>query len=148
MTDDAIEADLSGKTCAICEEPIVKGDDAVMTLQASHLECQVRAILGDVQHLEGRCSCYGTERSLPSDEYASYRDSARATLLWLVTHKRGRFHTFTPHRCDLANCDGTRLGHELAKEFPEATARVVDALDRIAHPDDYVKPENLRIADE
>lgn len=44
------------------------------------------------------------------------------------------------HRCDLPNCDGTRLGHDLAAEFPEETVRVVDALDRLAHPDDYANP--------
>lgn len=42
------------------------------------------------------------------------------------------------HRCDLPGCDGTRLGHELAADFPEETARVDEALDRIAHPEDYL----------
>lgn len=45
-----------------------------------------------------------------------------------------------PHRCDLPRCDGTRLGHDLALEFPEETARVDEALRRITHPEDYANP--------
>ena len=49
------------------------------------------------------------------------------------------------HRCDLAHCDGTRLGHSLAEEFPEETARIDEAFDRLAHPDDYLRaPEQPR----
>lgn len=43
------------------------------------------------------------------------------------------------HSCDLPGCDGTRLGHTLAEDFPEETARIDDALDRLAHPDDYLR---------
>jgi hypothetical protein len=35
------------------------------------------------------------------------------------------------HRCDVPHCDGTRLGHDLAVEFPEETARIDDAFDRL-----------------
>jgi hypothetical protein len=53
----------------------------------------------------------------------------------------------THHDCDVARCDGTELGHDLAVEFPEETARVDDLLDRLRHPDDYVRPENLQVDD-
>lgn len=43
------------------------------------------------------------------------------------------------HQCDLSGCDGTRLGHDLAGDFPEETARFNEALDRITRPDDYIK---------
>lgn len=51
------------------------------------------------------------------------------------------------HRCNLAHCDGTRLGHELARDFPEATARLETSLDRLRYPEDHVKPENLEVDD-
>ena len=35
------------------------------------------------------------------------------------------------HRCDVPRCDGTRLGHDLAVEFPEETARIDAAFDRL-----------------
>lgn len=46
------------------------------------------------------------------------------------------------HHC----CDGTRLGHDLAAEFPEATARFDAAMDRLRGPrEDRVMPERLRV---
>lgn len=49
------------------------------------------------------------------------------------------------HSCDLAHCDGTRLGHELARDFPKETARLEESLDRLRYPEDHVKPENLLV---
>lgn len=49
------------------------------------------------------------------------------------------------HSCNLPHCDGTRLGHELARDFPQETARLDEALDQIAHPEDHVMPENLQV---
>lgn len=53
------------------------------------------------------------------------------------------------HSCDIAHCDGTKLGHELARDFPKETARLEESLDRLRdqlrYPDDHVKPENLRV---
>lgn len=50
------------------------------------------------------------------------------------------------HQCDLEHCDGTRLGHDLAAEFPAETARVVEQLARLAEPVDglRVNPANLQ----
>lgn len=36
-----------------------------------------------------------------------------------------------PHRCDVPNCDGTLLGHDLAVEFPEETRQIDEALDHL-----------------
>jgi hypothetical protein len=48
------------------------------------------------------------------------------------------------HQCDVPGCDGTRLGHDLAVEFPRETARVDEAFDRLAHPDDYLRAPTSR----
>ncbi len=51
------------------------------------------------------------------------------------------------HRCDVPHCDGTRLGHDLAVDFPEETARVDEGLVRLrpSKREDYVMPENLQV---
>ena len=50
------------------------------------------------------------------------------------------------HRCDVPGCDGTRLGHDLASEFPEETRRFDAAMDRLRGPrEDRVMPENLHV---
>lgn len=88
MSDDAVRADLSGRDCAMCQEPITADDDAVALGSIFHTECLLRSSLGDVPHLEGRCLCAGgTEH----DDEGSYRDGARRTVAWLVEHGRGRW---------------------------------------------------------
>jgi hypothetical protein len=56
------------------------------------------------------------------------------------------------HDCGDAHCDGTVLGHELARDFPKATARIDaafrDMADRNRNPEDYVMPENLQVDSE
>lgn len=52
------------------------------------------------------------------------------------------------HRCDLSGCDGTRLGHDLARDFPAETQRLNKALDRLrGSREDRVMPENLQVDD-
>ncbi len=53
----------------------------------------------------------------------------------------------TAHKCKFVGCDGTRLGHDLAKDFPEETARIDAELARLAEPKDglRVNPENLKV---
>lgn len=94
FTDGAIQRDLTGQDCVLCGEPILETDDAVyLPYIHGHLECHLRSGMGDVQHLEGRCLCGGgSEVTYPSDVYSSYRESAKATLKWLIDHQRGRFH--------------------------------------------------------
>jgi hypothetical protein len=53
------------------------------------------------------------------------------------------------HRCHMRGCDGTRLGHDLAHDFPEETQRVDEALHRLALPkEDRVIPENLLVKED
>jgi len=53
------------------------------------------------------------------------------------------------HSCNLAHCDGTRLGHELARDFPAETARIDEAFNDLASPrEDHVMPENLRVQED
>lgn len=35
------------------------------------------------------------------------------------------------HTCDVPGCDGTRLGHQLAVDFPDETRRCDEALDHL-----------------
>ena len=52
------------------------------------------------------------------------------------------------HRCDLPHCDGTRLGHDLAAEFPEETRRYEEAMDRLRGPrEDRVDPAAFDLPD-
>ena len=82
MTDDAVEGVVTG-TCSLCQEQITPDDNAIATTyMRTHLEW-------DVRHLEGRCSCAGGSDAAEAE---TYRESARATLDWLITHNRGRFH--------------------------------------------------------
>lgn len=53
------------------------------------------------------------------------------------------------HTCALPGCDGTRLGHDLARDFPEETRRIDEALDRLRGPrEDHVMPENLQVGED
>lgn len=49
------------------------------------------------------------------------------------------------HQCSLPLCDGTALGHVLARDHAKETATLLDRLDRLANPDDHVRPENLQV---
>lgn len=50
------------------------------------------------------------------------------------------------HTCTVPYCGGTRLGHDLAVEFPEETARLERALDTLRGPrEDRVMGENLQV---
>lgn len=39
------------------------------------------------------------------------------------------------HDCNVPYCDGTDLGHDLAREFPEETAQYEEAMDRLRKAD-------------
>lgn len=101
VTDDAILMDealvdgLLPHPCDLCREAMTKEDNILLTPgMSTHLECNIRSALGDVQHLEGRCIC-----SRPGDPIVhedekdqTYRESAKAAVQWLIDNKRGRFH--------------------------------------------------------
>lgn len=51
------------------------------------------------------------------------------------------------HKCQLLDCDGTPLGHELARDFPEETRQVTESLERLIDTghDFTVDPANLQV---
>lgn len=98
LTDESTEMDealaaalLDGSTvCTLCEEPLLFEDDVFLTpSMVTHLECNIRMALGDVPHLEGRCMCNG---GTGDHDDRPFRESAKATIEWLITNHRGRFH--------------------------------------------------------
>ena len=94
LTDDAAEVNLAGLTCTMCEEPITADDNAILITWANqpmHLECYLRPVFGGIAHLEGRCSCPGGPGEQDDPELTA-REDARATLDWIIAHRRGRFH--------------------------------------------------------
>lgn len=80
-----------GRDCLYCGEPIAADDCGLMrlavrgtpkkptaTLEPAHMECDLRTMIGDVAHLEGRCRCSGvSDEDVPA---RPFRDEARAVL--------------------------------------------------------------------
>lgn len=86
-----------GELCLHCEEPIEEGDRGVLMpyidagmnthVRAVHMECDLRAVLGGIAHLERRCTCYGgTDHD---DNNMTRRESALATLAF-IERRRGK----------------------------------------------------------
>lgn len=101
MTDDAVPANaylLSTlpSPCDLCQESMEIGEDLLfLPYMRTHLECNLRSAMGDVQHLEGRCLCFlgsGNEVTKDSDKYETYREGAKAALKWIIIEGRGKFH--------------------------------------------------------
>lgn len=88
MTDDMPVLDLTGQECC-CGELIAEGDDAVRLGSTFHIECLIRSTLGSVDHLQGKCTCFGGHERL--DDEGTYREQARQTLEWMLQHGRGRW---------------------------------------------------------
>lgn len=51
------------------------------------------------------------------------------------------------HKCKLFDCDGTQLGHELARDFPEETRRFTEVVERIIDTEHAftLDPANLQV---
>jgi hypothetical protein len=88
-----------GRSCLYCAEPFAEGDsgtemlcgraDGTWTVEYAHKECQMRAGLGSVAHLEGRCTCHGGGQA--SDPQRTPRQEALAVWEWVQAHGvRGR----------------------------------------------------------
>lgn len=80
-----------GWRCLRCSEPIDASDRGIFLsvdnpdaeLCPVHLECQLRAVVGNVLHLEGRCGCWGRpQEPHVADLTQTYRDEARAVMAW------------------------------------------------------------------
>lgn len=100
ITDGAIEVDerlassfLQGTIpCDLCQEVLVEGENIlIMPNIGGHTECIIRSIMGDVAHLEGRCTCNGPGSPEPGEDAQTYRESSLAAVQWLVDHGQGRF---------------------------------------------------------
>lgn len=50
-----------------------------------HIECFLRSILGDVEHLQGRCSCYDPD-AVRENTGRTYRQEAREAMEWIIQH--------------------------------------------------------------
>jgi hypothetical protein len=79
-----------GQACAWCDEPIAADDDGVLIPHVSaektvprpmHYECQLRSILGGVNHLRGRCTCCGGSEP-PDPPELTRREAAKAAAGW------------------------------------------------------------------
>lgn len=90
---EAIEVDTpAGATCLFCTETVEAGDSGTLTpyadgqghagVEAVHIECWLRSILGCVSHLKQECSCYGG-----TSQEGHTRADARAVMEWLLTHR-------------------------------------------------------------
>lgn len=83
-----------GQLCGLCEEPVEHSDTG--TLQAFsnrspgaqwhvswrpvHYECSMRAVIGSVAHIEGRCSCYTPGAGEGDPPGVSRRQAARLAV--------------------------------------------------------------------
>lgn len=83
-----------GQQCLLCRETIIGGESGILMpyvgalgsqTAPEHIECFLRSILGDVQHLEQRCSCYNPDAG-PDDTGRTYRQEARETMEWVILH--------------------------------------------------------------
>lgn len=83
----------AGMTCLLCQEPIADGDQGFMRANLYvllpvpiHRECELRSILGGVNHLEGNCSCCPGGTRDPDPPGLTYREAARLVLEWSIEH--------------------------------------------------------------
>jgi hypothetical protein len=78
--DDHIETPIG--VCLHCGEIFMQGDRGVTDMQgqAMHLECQIRGIVGGVNHIRGTCLCCGGTDD-PDPPNVSKREAARLAVL-------------------------------------------------------------------
>lgn len=81
VEEDHIETPI-GQACYHCDEIFVEGDRGVTDMpgHALHLECQIRQVVGGVNHIRGTCLCCGgTDDPDPPD--VSKREAARRAVI-------------------------------------------------------------------
>ena len=79
--------------CLYCEEIVRLEDfgDVVNTPEGprpAHQECNFRAIMGGVAHIEGRCGCYVTGATETDPEGMTRREAAKAAVVAYYKRKR------------------------------------------------------------
>lgn len=77
--------------CLLCEEEALPGEHLLPQAhiqgdEAVHRECQLRAVLGGIDHLEGRCEYTGHCEKLRAEAGRSYREDALAVWAWVEQH--------------------------------------------------------------
>lgn len=75
------------RTCLYCGEPIASTDRTDPHIHPpAHWECSARAVIGGLNHQQGKCLCCGgTEPPDPPD--MTRREAAKAALEWFQTHR-------------------------------------------------------------
>lgn len=82
-------------TCLLCGEVIAPGDRILpqahiqadgARIRVVHRECQLRAVLGGIDHLEGRCQHRGHCNELREAAGRTYREDALAVWAWVEQH--------------------------------------------------------------
>lgn len=95
MTDEAVEGEITGD-CDLCSEPILPEDNALqLPFMTTHLECQLRSGLGNVEHLERRCICFDPTAP-PHTSEKTWRQEGIEAVEWVIAHHQGRFHPEAP----------------------------------------------------
>jgi hypothetical protein len=79
--EDHVETPI-GKSCLRCKETFVDGDQGMTDVlgQSMHLECQLRSIIGGVNHIKGTCACCGGTDD-PDPPNVSKREAARLAVI-------------------------------------------------------------------
>ena len=84
--------------CFYCGElvTIMDNPDSVNTFEgprAAHVECNFRAMMGSVAHIEERCSCFVPGSSERDPEGLTCREAAKAAVrAWYSRGRRGSLH--------------------------------------------------------
>lgn len=70
-----------GEVCIHCGEPIDAGDAGMRYSNGpvAHYECQLRGVVGGVNHILGRCTCCGGEED-PDPPGMTRRQAAQAAV--------------------------------------------------------------------
>lgn len=81
--------------CIYCDEPVRINEDAevVNTPEGpkyAHPECNFRAIMGSVSHIERRCGCYVPGATETDPEGMTRREAAKAAVAAYYSKKRPR----------------------------------------------------------
>lgn len=107
-----------GFPCLFCTEPIGPDDDGFVTpvlrprlsYEPIHRECDLRAIVGAVGHLIGRCSCHGGTMGDPP--YLTRRQAARAATILFEEHRGYEIGLVAPDSITCFTCGRTSYSPE------------------------------------
>jgi hypothetical protein len=75
------------QTCLYCDEPITSADRTDPHIHPpAHWECAARAVIGGLNHQQGKCLCCGGTEP-PDPPGMSRRQAAKAALEWFQAHR-------------------------------------------------------------